>query len=313
MPVTLNVVTGILGSGKTTVLLHLFDAPSVSRKPAVVVGEFAEEGLDGALLASAGATVRQITGSGLGAEAKSYVSSIQDLIDDGEHPRIFLETSGVTDIGRVAAEIAEAEELAGEIDIGTTVTVLDAGAFTIHDKFFPAQLWAQVDVADVVIVNKTDRSNPEELERIRDRVKARNPATRVLFAYMGQVRRAEVLGGTPEGFVPRLLSQRQADSTPADFESFVYRSKVKCIDRVIFGHRLLNLPGGHIARFKGVLQCWDRSYTINGLPGQLDWDNTPATGRTRIAFIGLDLLSRKDAICELLDKELQDQQEDLRR
>lgn len=308
MTVTLNVVTGILGSGKTTALLHLLDAPGISTKPAVVVGEFAEEGLDGTILANAGATVRQLTATGLGAAAASYVDPVTELVEDREHPRIFLETSGVANIGRIAKELLEAD-LGGPVRFGPTVTVLDAGAFQVHDRYFPEQLWAQVAVADVVIVNKTDRVHAGDLEAIRARVAARNPDARVLFAYMGQVRRAEVLGSQPEGFRPRLLDHA-GDTQVAAFESFVWRSKRVCFDRVMLGHKLLNLPGGHIARFKGVLKCWDKSHVVNGLPGQLDWDNTPAEGRTRIAFIGLDLLSRQADICALLDAELEAQQHD---
>jgi G3E family GTPase len=309
MRVTLNVITGILGSGKTTALLHLLDAPALGKKPAVVVGEFAEEGLDGTTLGNAGATVRQITGTGTGDATRSYVEPVRELVEDQEHPRIYLETSGVTQIGRLARELSGAD-LGGEVVFGPTVAVLDAGAFDIHDRYFPAQLWAQVDVADVIIVNKTDRAHPDQLDAIRRRVLDRNPAARVLFAYMGQVRRAEVLGIPAEGFVPRLLARDWADEGTAEFESFVYRSKLVCFDRVMVGHKLLNLPGGHIARFKGVLKCWDRSHVVNGLPGQLDWDPTPAEGRTRLAFIGLHLEERKAAITALLDAELTAQQSD---
>lgn len=309
MTVTLNVVTGILGSGKTTALLHLLDAPGLTHKPAVVVGEYAEEGLDGALLAASGATVRQITQTGVGASARSYVDPVRELVEDREHARIFLETSGVTEVGRIARELLS-EDLGGEVRFGPTVTVLDAGAFQIHDQHFGAQLWAQVGVADVVIVNKTDKAHPGDLEVIRGRVLERNPDARVLFAYMGQVRRAEVLSSPSEDFRPRLLDPTRGDAEVAPFESFVYRNKRVCFDRVMFGHKLLNLPGGHIARFKGVLRGWDRSYVINGLPGQLDWDPTPAEGRTRIAFIGLGLLARQAEITALLDAELLAQQDD---
>ena len=66
----IHVVTGILGSGKTTVLCHLLDVPTGERV-AVVVGEYAEKGLDGDLLRQSGADVIQITATGRGHDAKS--------------------------------------------------------------------------------------------------------------------------------------------------------------------------------------------------------------------------------------------------
>ena len=299
---TLHVVTGILGSGKTTVLQHLMDGPSLERAPAVVVGEFAEEGLDGRLLGRVGAHVRQLAGASVATPV--YVDAVRALLDTGAHDRIFVETSGVTEIRRVAAEIRDDPDVLRRCTLGRTVTVIDAGAFAVHARHFGEQLWAQVDVADVVVINKTDRAPAEDAYAIRDRVVERSPGATVLFAYMGQIRRGDVLDATGEGFRSRLLDAPEAVAWPNDFESFVYRSERVCYDRVQFGHALLNLPGGRIARFKGVLRGWDRSYCVNGLPGQLDWDATPVEGPTAIAFIGLGLAPRQQAIAELLDGEI---------
>jgi G3E family GTPase len=307
MPVTVNVVTGILGSGKTTVLLHLLDDPSNEPKPAVVVGEFAEEGYDGTLLRASGATVAQVAAAGIGEQAKSYLGPVRALVAEGGYTRILLETSGVTEIGRVARELSGA---VGEgIRLGCTATILDAGAFEAHDAHFPDQLWAQVDVADVVVINKTDKSNPDRLKAARERVLARRPDARVVFAFMGQCRRHEILSLPSEEHVPRILTRDWEVGAPPEFESFVYRTRVKNLDRVRFGHRLLNLPGGAVARFKGVLRCWDRSWGLNGLPGQLDWDPGTTTGDTAIAFIGLGLKERESGIRETLDAELKAQRQ----
>ena len=130
----------------------------------------------------------------------------------------------------------------------------------------------------------------------------------VHFSYMGQVSRPSILDPLLEGERPAILDVDFSDDPPAEFEAFVYRSKRVCFDRVTLGHRLLNLPGGEIARFKGGLRCWDKTHCVNGFPGQLDWDSTPVHGRTAIAFIGLGLLERQAEISAILDAELESQQ-----
>ncbi len=307
----LHIITGILGSGKTSVLKHLLDGTAIDGRSAVVVGEFAEQGFDAEMLKPTGVEIRQIAATGIGAAARPYSEPVADLLGDGNPlAHIFLETSGVAQLDLITRDLFGDEEIRRDTVLGPTIVVLDAGAFEAHDQRFGAQLWAQVDVADVVVVNKTDKANETSLSTIRDRIKARNPAARVQFAYQGQVSRSAVLT-MPEGLAPRLSDDAATEGLPADFEAFVYRSKKICYDRLVFGHKLLNPPGGRerIARFKGVLRCWDKTHCVNGMPGQLDWDATPVTGRTSIAFIGLNLAEVKDDICAMLDAELERQQD----
>ena len=309
MAVQLNILTGILGSGKTSTLRHLMSVPSPEGATAIVVGEYAEEGFDAAMLKETGAEISQVTATGLGSSAKSYMEPVRDFVEDGIFGRIIIETSGVTEIARVVEELREEPIIASNVVFGPTMVVMDAGAFSIHDQYFSEQLWGQVRIGDVIIVNKTDKAAEESLTDIRDRIRAVNPDARVMFSYMGQVSRQDCLG-VEEDFTPRILAA-DGSGMPADFEAFVYRTRKTCYDRLMFGHKLLNLPVGKIARFKGALKCWDQTRCLNGLPGQLDWDTTRVSGRTAIAFIGVGLLDVKDTIHEILDGELERQKREL--
>lgn len=55
-----NLITGFLGSGKTTSILHLLANKPAHEKWAVLVNEFGEVGIDGALLADSGALLKEI-------------------------------------------------------------------------------------------------------------------------------------------------------------------------------------------------------------------------------------------------------------
>lgn len=307
MPI-LQIVTGFLGSGKTTCVRHLIEGPG-DVKVGVVVGEYAEDGFDGQMIQASGAMVRQITSTGRGDQSKSYLPAARAFVEENRMTRIIVETSGVTEIARVSQELWADPIVRAGATFGQTIVVIDAGAFAAHDQYFAHQFWGQIDVADFVAINKTDKVPGESLEYIRQRIKQRNPEARVQFAYMGQVHRASALSIPYDNYVPRALRATWTGTLPPEFESFVYRSERVCHDRIMFGHKLLNLPGGKIARFKGVLRSWDRSYCINGLPGQLDWDNTPVEGDTRIAFIGLGLAQREAEVRKTLDDELERQKQ----
>lgn len=308
MPVHLHVVTGILGSGKTTTLKHLVEAPDIAGPPAVVVGEFAEQGFDADMLRASGAQVVELSNIAEQPQEERYVEGVRKLLQRGGYGRIYLETSGVAHIAKLTHALVRDPTVADRTHLGPSITVLDAGAFRAHDAEFSDQLWAQVAVADFVVINKTDKVNEAELAAIRDRLRAQAPHVEIVFTYMGQLHRPDVIDAQPPGFRPALLEVDWTHGAPADFEAFVYRSEQICLDRLTFGHKLLNLPWGRIARFKGVLQSYDGSHCVNGLPGQLDWDNTPVSGETAIAFIGFDLERNRDRIVEHLEEELQSQQ-----
>jgi len=313
MTTTLHLLTGILGSGKTSVLRHLLDSPLVDSRIAVVVGEFADEGFDGRLLDETGATIQELTGDPIRVGASPYVSAVRKLLTATKPSSIFVETSGVADIGKIGGALCEDHGVMSQATMGRSIAVVDAGAFRLHERHFPEQLWAQVEAADIVAVNKTDKAMESDLNEIRRKILKRQPNARVLFCYMGQVRRREVFEPVPEDFRSALLDVAgRQDTAPADFESFIYRSDLICFDRADFGHLLLNLPGKRIARFKGVVRSYDRSHGLNGIPGQLDWENQTVGGPTRIAFIGLGLTARRDTISALLDEALLAQQEDRR-
>ena len=244
MSTTLHLITGILGSGKTSVLRHLLDGPLVDARVAVVVGEFADEGFDGDLLRGGAAVVKEVSGSVVRVGASPYVEAVRSFLWEGEITDLFIETSGVADIGQIGAALLGDKLVMREASLGRSITVLDAGAFRSHDTHFHDQLWAQIEAADVVVVNKTDKVSEEGLDGIRSRILERQPGARVLFCYMGQVRRREVFDPVPEGFRSALLDVAgREDTGPAEFESFVYESDLICFDRVAFGHLLLNLPG----------------------------------------------------------------------
>jgi len=313
MATTLHLLTGILGAGKTSVLRHLLDSPLVDSRIAVVVGEFAAEGFDGRLLEETGATIRELQGDTLKVGGSPYVSAVRSLLTTMNPSSIFLETSGVADIGKIAGALCEDKGVMSQASMGRSITVVDAGACRIHEQHFPDQLWAQIEAADIVAVNKTDKAMESDLDEIREKVLKRQPKARVLFCYMGQVRRREVFEPVPDDFRSALLDiAGREDTAPADFESFIYRSDLICFDRAAFGHLLLNLPGKRIARFKGVVRSYDHSHGLNGIPGQLDWENQTVGGPTRIAFIGLGLTARRPTISALLDEALLSQQEDRR-
>jgi G3E family GTPase len=298
MTPTVHVVVGLLGSGKTTLLEHLLAAPLPEGRPAVLVGELAELGFDGERLHDA-AEVVEIAGAGPEAAAR-YARALRALLDGGTR-RVIVEASGAADAARLLAAFDADAVLRDAVTWGRTVTVIDAGAFSrLYADFGPA-LDAQIRLADLVVLNKTDRLR--DRAALEAHVAATNPGAEVVAAYMGQVRPAVVFAPRPGGRLPAV----PADAPAGDLEAFVYRTERRCFDRAHFGHALLNAPraaGGRLARVKGVVRTYAETWSVNGVPGQLDWVPAPAERDTAVVFIGADLRAAEPAIRAALDAEL---------
>ncbi|MEL6180167.1 MAG: GTP-binding protein [Myxococcota bacterium] len=303
--VTVHIVIGLLGSGKTSMLLHVLHSSTSFEKIGVVVGEFADEGYDGSSLSETGFPVMMISGIGRREQITAYLGALRHMVESGRFQRIFLETSGATEATLLAEALHEDTLLANQITLGKTVTVVSSADYDHYMQHFADQLKAQLRYADVVVLNKIDKlKQPDERERVKASVRALNSDAEIALTYMGQVDRLTVVGPLPEGQPSRLIRWRGLQrGTPREFESFVYRTERLCVDRVLFGHALLNLPG-RIARFKGVLATTTHAYALNGVPGQLDWESQPAEGSTRVAIIGLDIKPLEEEIGTLLDASL---------
>ena len=91
-----NLITGFLGSGKTTSILHLLANKDPAEKWAVLVNEFGEVGIDGALLADSGAMVKEIPGgcmccvNGLPMQV-----GLNTLLRQGKPDRLLIEPTGL--------------------------------------------------------------------------------------------------------------------------------------------------------------------------------------------------------------------------
>lgn len=174
LTVPVTIVTGFLGSGKTT-LVNRFLAEPAGERIAVIENEFGEVGLDAEFLARTGSetiielangclccTVRGDLANALGELAGQAVATGTAL------DRVVIETSGLADPGPVIQTFLAETAIQASFHLDGVVTVIDAGhaAAQIGRPEFDAQL----GYADRLLVSKVDRIGAAELAALGDRL-----------------------------------------------------------------------------------------------------------------------------------------------
>ena len=195
------VVTGFLGSGKTTLIRALLDKPE-GAGTAVVVNEYGDIGIDHALLrSSSDATV--LLGNGcLCCNVRSDLQeTLRELFADrarGAVPsfeRVLIETSGLADPGPVLQTFATDRALGREFHLQALICVVDAVAGMTNLEEMP-EARRQAALADRVVVSKSDLAEPGAAELLIAQIAALNPAP-VGIAKNGEIEPAFLLDEPP--------------------------------------------------------------------------------------------------------------------
>jgi G3E family GTPase len=190
IPVTL--LTGFLGSGKTTVLNHVLKEPGMVAT-AVIVNEFGEIGFDHLLVERSSEDIVLLNSGCLCCTVRGdIVDTLTNLFVDrvkGKIPffvRVAIETTGLADPAPILHTLMTDPIVAARYMLDGVVTTVDAvnGAGTLDKQ---PEAVKQAAVADRLLLTKSDLAEPAVRQRIEGRLKALNPSAPIVPVAQGAV------------------------------------------------------------------------------------------------------------------------------
>lgn len=220
IPVT--IITGFLGAGKTTLVRHVLENAE-GRRLALIVNEFGDVGVDGAILRACGVEscpeeniVELTNGCICCTVAEDFVPTLEALLSLSPQPEhIVIETSGLA-LPKPLVKAFEWPEIRSRVTVDGVVTVVDgpavlAGRFADDPARVAAQRQAdptiehenpleevyedQLACADLVVLNKTDLLSAAEAGKVADEIKASVPrAIKIVPTREGKVPAGILLG-----------------------------------------------------------------------------------------------------------------------
>jgi G3E family GTPase len=263
VPVT--ILTGFLGSGKTTLVNRILKEQH-GHRIAVIENEFGEAGVDNEILLNE--TGEQIIEMNNGCvcctvrgDLIRILGELKERRDSGklEFERVIIETTGMADPGPVAQSFFIDEKIGNYYLLDSVITMVDAkhGSKQL-DEFREAQ--EQIGFADRILVSKTDLVSEDEQEALRKRLAKMNPRAPIKKVHFGNAPIGEILDirGFNLNAVLELDPEFLEDAEHEHDEhvgSFVFRSDAPFdsgkLEEFLSG--VVQIYGPDLLRYKGVL------------------------------------------------------------
>ena len=323
IPTTL--LTGFLGSGKTTVLNHVLKRPGMAAT-AVIVNEFGEIGLDHLLVERSSEDVVLLNSGCLCCTVRNdIVDTLTSLFVDRAKnkvpwfTRVVIETTGLADPAPILHTLMTEPIVAARYMLDGVVTTVDAvnGAATFDRQ---PEAVKQAAVADRLLLTKTDLAEPALRQAVQTRLAALNPSALLIPVAQGTVEAGRLFNlgffdpATKSVDVQRWLrdeafaagNQHDHDAEHADPNRHDDRIRAFCITRekpiswaVLSGwlDGLASMRGADLLRFKAIVALSDRPDEPVVLHGVQHLFHPPVLlpqwpsedRRTRMIFITRDL------------------------
>ena len=299
-------LAGFLGAGKTTLLKRILSWEADLSETVVLVNEFGDIGIDGALLKDSGSDVIELTSGCICCTLSADLhQSLTRLWKRFKPRRILVEASGVADPKSITTVLQD-PQIGQHMALKKIITVLEADIWGAREVF--GQLfYNQLEMAHLILLNKIDLMAAEKIPQFLEEIHEVIPDCQVVPTIHCEIdpetlwaqTKPKMPGLKPiEFFKPAALDGksdtpgshpdgREHGSHPdksVNVVMFSFRDS-GILDEALFKTFIRNLPW-ELFRVKGTVRFADRLEMLNFVGGKSEWFPWEGEAETRLAFIG---------------------------
>ena len=160
----IDIVSGFLGAGKTTLIKKLLKEALADTKVVLIENEFGEIGIDGGFLKEAGIEIKEMNSGCICCSlVGDFGTSLKEVLTTYSPERILIEPSGVGKLSDVMKAVQDVTD-ESEITLNSAVAVVDASKCKMYIKNFGEFFVNQIENAGTIVLSRTGKISAEKLE-----------------------------------------------------------------------------------------------------------------------------------------------------
>jgi len=224
--ISVTIVTGFLGSGKTTFINNLL-LQNYEVKIGIIENEFGDVSIDSKLIANyQPENILELNNGCICCSIYNEFSlALQELVKKNTHlEQLIIETTGVADPGPIIETFFQDEELERLFELRGTICLVDVVNF--QEEFGHFEQQKQIMLSDLIILNKVGDADPQKLEYVRRKITALNktaPLAETNFAYLDSSYLYMLHPQMQDDFIKKLRKPFYCEPDTSDFHSFTIR------------------------------------------------------------------------------------------
>ncbi len=183
----IDVISGFLGAGKTTLIKKLLKEALDGSKTVLIENEFGEIGIDGGFLKEAGIEIKEMNSGCICCSlVGDFGTSLKEVINSYAPERILIEPSGV---GKLSDVLKAVEDVAEDLDVqvNSAVAVVDASKCKMYIKNFGEFFINQIAYAGTIILSRTDKVSQDKINQCIEMIREHNEKATIITTPLAQL------------------------------------------------------------------------------------------------------------------------------
>lgn len=177
----IDIISGFLGAGKTTLIKKLLDGAFKGEKVVLIENEFGEIGIDGGFLKDAGVEITEMNSGCICCSlVGDFGKALKEVVDRFAPDRIIIEPSGVGKLSDVIKAVQDVQDDLEGAELNSFSAVVDASKAKIYMKNFGEFFNNQVESAKTIILSRTQNVKEEKLEQVVNLLKEHNAEAAII-------------------------------------------------------------------------------------------------------------------------------------
>ena len=216
----IDIVSGFLGAGKTTLIKKMVKEAYQGEKLVLIENEFGEISIDGGFLKDAGIQISEMSSGCICCSlVGDFGKALREVKEQFQPDRILIEPSGVGKLSDVIVAVENTVADIPDMRLNSFVTVADAGKVKVYMKNFGEFYNNQIESAGTIILSRTQKLTQEKLEAAVALLREKNPTAAILTTPWDQLDGKTILAAVEKvSLADELLEKMRAEHEAEEAE-----------------------------------------------------------------------------------------------